>query len=445
MKGAALFGILVVSILIMGGSFYYFHEQDQKILPKYSISLDFKDNSSFNASYPIILSGVPSGSGTYQQLITLNNYSKYGINSQGSNLAFYDAFNLTHLYAWIQSINSTSLQVWVKNYNASNVIDMQVLPSFENVFSTTGYLGEAPELSSVYGNYDNGKKVFNFYTNWANKTFTGSGTYLLQGYTNQSVFNDGVIIWSKSSVGAVKMATTANYNLSNDVIMTDMNLSVNGSQNNFLIGEQNSNGLLMISSNNAESSMFTFDIISANSSGYDNVYGSAVSDIKPFTLSLWQEGNVYYDSFQNNTFSQTLNLSRYFSSNNGIDYFNTQLWFYIGASLNINETQHYYWLADRTLIPDGMPTFTIGSAYHPLSSFSISSNSLVVNTTFTERNLTAYQYYAFSPVWNQNPVWFLVDGQVGDRLSVLLDSNVSLTVQILGYSFSNVIKEVKVE
>jgi hypothetical protein len=94
---------------------------------------------------------------------------------------------------------------------------------------------------------------------------------------------------------------------------------------------------------------------------------------------------------------------------------------------------------------ESMPTFIIGSAYHPLSSFSISSNSLVVNTTFTERNLTAYQYYAFSPVWNQNPVWFLVDGQVGDRLSVLLDSNVSLTVQILGYSYSNVIKEVKVE
>jgi hypothetical protein len=48
-------------------------------------------------------------------------------------------------------------------------------------------------------------------------------------------------------------------------------------------------------------------------------------------------------------------------------------------------------------------------------------------------------------MYNGNPVWFLVDRQVGDRLSVLLDSNVSLTVQILGYSYSNIIKEVKVE
>jgi hypothetical protein len=138
----------------MGGSFYYFHEQDQKILPKYSISLDFKDNSSFNASYPIILSGVPSGSGTYQQLITLNNYSKYGINSQGSNLAFYDSSNLTHLYAWIQSINATSMQVWVKNYNGSSAIDMRVLPFNKNLFNATGYLGEASAINPLYDNFN---------------------------------------------------------------------------------------------------------------------------------------------------------------------------------------------------------------------------------------------------------------------------------------------------
>jgi hypothetical protein len=118
---------------------------------------------------------------------------------------------------------------------------------------------------------------------------------------------------------------------------------------------------------------------------------------------------------------------------------------YDGGYANANTTRIYYWEYGVD-VPNGiMPIFTIGPVYHPLSSFSISSNSLVVNTTFTEHNLTAYQYYAFSPEYNGNPVWFLVDGQVGDRLSVLLDSNVSLTIQILGYSYSNVIKEVKVE
>ena len=95
-------------------------------------------------SYPITLSGVPSGSGYYQQLITITNPSQYGINKAGSNIQF-TAQNGTLLYAWEQSINSSALQVWIKNYYGNSVIDMQVLPSFENLFSATGYLGYGRE------------------------------------------------------------------------------------------------------------------------------------------------------------------------------------------------------------------------------------------------------------------------------------------------------------
>ena len=93
-------------------------------------------------SYQITLSGVPSGTGFYQQLITISNPSSYGINTAGSNVQF-TAQNGTLLYAWEQSINSSALQVWVKNYYGNSIIDMQVLPSFENDFSETGYLGNA--------------------------------------------------------------------------------------------------------------------------------------------------------------------------------------------------------------------------------------------------------------------------------------------------------------
>ena len=79
-------------------------------------------------NYPIELSGVPSGSGFYQQLITISNPSQYGINKAGSNIQF-SAPNGTLLYAWIQSLNSTTMQVWVKNYYGSSTVDMQVLPS----------------------------------------------------------------------------------------------------------------------------------------------------------------------------------------------------------------------------------------------------------------------------------------------------------------------------
>ena len=52
----------------------------------------------------ITLSNQP----TYQQLLSISNPSKYGINTAGSNEQF-TASNGTFLYAWIQSINSTSM------------------------------------------------------------------------------------------------------------------------------------------------------------------------------------------------------------------------------------------------------------------------------------------------------------------------------------------------
>ena len=136
--------------------------------------LNVPDIHKFN----ITLSGVPTGTGYYQQLLNISNPSQYGINTAGSNIQF-TAQNGTLLYAWIQSINSTSMQVWVKNYYGHSVIDMQVLPSFENLFGATGYLGEAPQLSSTYAEYDNGRYVFPVYFNLHNSTTSGfSVSYL---------------------------------------------------------------------------------------------------------------------------------------------------------------------------------------------------------------------------------------------------------------------------
>ena len=90
---------------------------------------------------------------TYQQLLTITNPSQYGINKAGSNIQF-TASNGTFLYAWIQSINSTSMQIWVKNFAGNSVVDMQVLPSFENLFNANGYLGEKLLICGLVGNCD---------------------------------------------------------------------------------------------------------------------------------------------------------------------------------------------------------------------------------------------------------------------------------------------------
>ena len=81
---------------------------------EYSNKVTVLQSPNATHSYPITLSGVPNGTGFYQQLLTIGNstnpISKYGINSAGSNIQF-AASNGTMLYAWEQSVNSSAIQV----------------------------------------------------------------------------------------------------------------------------------------------------------------------------------------------------------------------------------------------------------------------------------------------------------------------------------------------
>ena len=130
-------------------------------------------------TYPITINSPPSGTGNYQQLITLSNPSQYGINSKSSNFYIADS-NGSLLYTWIQSYNSTSLTMWTKMpYNTSQV-ELQVLPSFENVLSATGYIGEWNTTT------DNGKMVFPVYQSWAGLSSVPSG-WLTYGNASDTI------------------------------------------------------------------------------------------------------------------------------------------------------------------------------------------------------------------------------------------------------------------
>ena len=384
MKSLTAITIISVAVMIMASAGYYFYNNsiNESSYPSYHVDMHL--NTTIPVPYyPIHVNSNLTGNGTYQQLLTISDPSHYGINANGSNLAFYDGSNNTHLYAWIQSINKTSMQVWVKNYYASNVIDMQVLPSYKNLFNATGYLGD--------NTTNNAKYVFPAYNNNVSMNGHGAIAAIWVGGNSSGFVEDG-FNYPYVSVSA---------GIPGGVYVSDI-------ETEFL-----NTGIKIIPN------IYNTTAIYAN-------YGT--SNSSDITSTTWLVNNF--------TSVQTLNITKA----GDLEYVS-----YDAGYGNTGTTRIYYWEYGVD-VPNGiMPTFTIGPAYHPLSSFSISSNSLVVNTTFTEHNLSAYQYYSFSPMYNGNPVWFLLDGQVGDRLSVLLDSNVSLTVQILGYSYSNVIKEVKVE
>jgi hypothetical protein len=121
---------------------------------------------------------VASTGGSFQQMVTINPslYIAYESNDLG-NIRFYSsnapASSANELYSWCES---------GCNYSSGSAVFWVVLPTgisasstavINMTFNTVGteydgvYAGEAPQLSSSYGQYDNGQNVFLVYQNFA--------------------------------------------------------------------------------------------------------------------------------------------------------------------------------------------------------------------------------------------------------------------------------------
>ncbi|HVA82671.1 MAG TPA: DUF2341 domain-containing protein [Candidatus Aquilonibacter sp.] len=171
-----------------------------------------------------------SGSTTpasYQQLVVVNSntYSAY-INPQWNNVEFSTgtAGTGTVLNAWVQTnaINTgTYTMVWVKIpagvAAGSSTIYMDFMPS--NIMSSAGPTGEASELSTSYGQYDNGNTVFAHYDSFIGSSLDGSKwtTYTLQGMasapglvtvSNSLQLNFGSTWWGADAYSNANFATT---------------------------------------------------------------------------------------------------------------------------------------------------------------------------------------------------------------------------------------------
>ncbi|MGC8495738.1 MAG: hypothetical protein ACP5MX_00825 [Candidatus Micrarchaeia archaeon] len=112
----------------------------------------------------------------------------------------------TPLQAWIESNPSntaTQTTYWVNLPNGipadSNVIIyMNFMPN--NVMSSSGPTGEAPELSSPYGAYDNGAKVFTAYINFASSSVPSDFTMLNDGTSySMGASSNGIYVSSPGS------------------------------------------------------------------------------------------------------------------------------------------------------------------------------------------------------------------------------------------------------
>ena len=368
--------IIVSFVVIVSMSFFIVHSNP------ISLSVIQPDNviTGSNNSYLITLKGVPSGNGTYQQLLTINNYSKYGINDNGSNIEFFDYSNYTHLYAWIQSINSSTLTIWIKNYNDSSFIDIQVLSKVENLFSVKGYLGEAPQLSSVYAEYSgNAYKIFSQFDDFTNISgwttsntsldYANNGLYMLSG---PSLISDNTYNFEGHSfVFYGEFINQSSANIPTDT--TYIYASIGSDYyNRFMFGNGNYGWGYYIY-NNTNGHQFTY----RNFDSLDSLYS-----ITPYYSNSSAQFSV-------NGVSTTVSYNSVVYQNQSLDFNNFNCY-------NVRIGPIYYEFI--TQIPlSSMPTFTVGSSiYHSIdfkllgSPFSSLWNIMVNGTTYQADSSNIY-------------------------------------------------------
>ena len=131
----------------------------------------------------------------FQQMINLSaaNFTSYGAPNLQNVIFYYP--NGQVIPSWLESNgskSSVSSIFWLKlsgglAANQKQTIYMGFAPSTSNLFNTNN-IGEAPQLSVAYGQYDDGANVFTQYggRSWSSFTFVGGTWTTANGYLQQT-------------------------------------------------------------------------------------------------------------------------------------------------------------------------------------------------------------------------------------------------------------------
>jgi len=164
----------------------------------------------------------------FQQMIQLSEstYKAYiHYNQSSANFEFSYANN-TIIPAWIESNNSGTLTIWLKIYSIPASSSIKIYIDFAslttNLLSSSGTtgIGEAPQLSPIYAQYDNGVNVFPFYDNFAGtalksswSAFTSSNNAVVGTITvnNGLTLSGGTYWWGIKNTYTVPLPSVLEY------------------------------------------------------------------------------------------------------------------------------------------------------------------------------------------------------------------------------------------
>ncbi len=286
------------------------------------------------------------------------------------NIRFYSnsAFT-TPLNAWLESCTpslsntATSAAAWVKLTSpiAGNGGTATIYMTFLSTATTYdgNYWGQAPNLSSTYGQYDNGANVFTFYDNFAGTSLSTKWTTVESSGT--VAVNNGITFTTSSSSGYAFVAskTTQTYPNIAEAYLTSSNSGVNPMLGVSTTASANSwialyNGY---SVDEALSSTDLLEIVGQSSSGGTQVSSVSVSS---FSYGIWQLNwsATGSEMATNGNYTLTSTSSTVTIGNYGI---------YIGQSNFGTGSNVFSWARMRAVPPSGvMPSASLGALSLPV-------------------------------------------------------------------------------
>jgi len=278
----------------------------------------------------------------FQQIVQLNlaNYPQLGgVYSDLSNIYFSsDEAGKNKLYSWRETPASlTSTQTWWVLL-PNGILANGIITIYLQVSSSTAldgvYTGEAPQLSSTYGQYDNGAKIFTDYYNFA-------GTSLPSGWTS-----------SISPIGTVSVnngITINSINSGNASVVSNIQINSTTVVDEYITAQYTYNGQAMCSVSSSSTTSFSYQ---PNSVGFQNGSLLEIENNNGGTPSVVASTNVNVPvvvSVVNNTlyanYNQVAQISGQILANG-----------YLALSTNTGNNANFtvQWLRTRAYPPNGI-------------------------------------------------------------------------------------------
>jgi hypothetical protein len=201
----------------------------------------------------------------FQQMINLTSTNQIAqlVNPNGSNVAF-EYLNGSLIPSWFQGKDSHGDFIWwIKLQNGIPADSWLTIKMMIGAWNTnfyrlyTGKVGEAPQLSPIYGEYDNGQNVFIFYDNF---TSLNSSKWK-EGGNGNIIVNHGLTITCYSGQVAYLYSTNNfgdDYSVEalGNIIITS---SSSGQQETFGLGYPGSNSYIIFSSTSPGNNKVTLE------------------------------------------------------------------------------------------------------------------------------------------------------------------------------------------